>query len=91
MHKVRVTLMQKPLEPLDPTPSPVKPAQDALSLALQDDSWLWTPKLTAPLQLHCCSVRIQKPHQAEIAVDAEPSQSMSTLLRYFGWEKSYVA
>ena len=38
-----------------------------------------------PLQLHCQSVCLQKPHQQAIRVAAEPSQSMKGLMRLFGW------
>lgn len=45
----------------------------------------WMTKQALPLQLHCCSVCIQKPHQADIALHAEPSHSMSALLKLFQW------
>lgn len=45
----------------------------------------WMTKQALPLQLHCCSVRIQKPHQADVALQAEPSDSMCALLKLFQW------
>ena len=56
----------------------------ASSLSLARGS-AWMIKQTLPLQLHCCSVRIQKPHQDDIALQAEPSDSMCAVLKLFKW------
>lgn len=51
--------------------------------ALKEAAWI--QKRFLPLQLHCFRSRIHKPQQAEIAVQAEPSHSMSMLLKLFKW------
>lgn len=53
--------------------------------ALKDAAWMLHGGRSLPLQLHCFLARIHKPQQSEIAVQAEPSQSMSVLLKFFKW------
>lgn len=58
--------------------------QAAPSIILgRDNAWVINGRL--PLQLHCCSIRIQKPHQTEIALQAEPPDTMRAFLKVFNW------
>lgn len=45
----------------------------------------WIQRQFLPLQLHCVLTRIRKPQQPEIVVQAEPSHSMSLLLKFLKW------